>query len=422
MKKSLMRKNYARLLGIIGQSKEAVSGNEIVDMMKQFEPSSDWRYIYEMLDELSPSRIFKFGTRMFCVNDLFSEDFDTRKKSSVNLIKKLKKSHEQYAKIKGDDLHMCHFFDNNNNKSYVERNEHGEIRKVIIEDYDKNLIEVEGVTPSKEIISNLQPIITIAYCASDYRNIQVALSPKLMIPLALKKKGGKLYAHQPVLSDDDPIQFLNPISKVSKNLRDKNTSQSINSLDLQNSMTSSKKYRLNLRGLMLFILSEDNFVEINDVLKNLIETDTDVELKKDSSGLSYTVKENFPFLSRYFIEFQRVVRKDFAFIALKRAGKIVQNKLESISMKELKYIVTREYYAQIEKFYWSKDCLLFGHLELNLYGYNGNYRDIWMYKLSILYFIRKSVEEDLSLINKMIIGNELAADTNLNDWRSGSSR
>ena len=377
MKKSLKNKNYCRLLGTIGKSKEALSTSEIIRGLKNTYPSSDWNYVYEMLDELCPSRYFTFKERMFCVSDLVSEDSDLRKKSSIRLGDRLKKHHPPLYYLEQDDLT---FFETEA-KTHVEKDTNGRVTKVIIEDDHNNSIVIEGTLQQPEIISSQSIMMTVTYAPKSLTKAQI---PKSVFSLASKKKGGKVYAHQVALKmgNPAPLQYLNVQSDG-----------------------EFKKYRLNFRGLVLFLLSEDNIVVINAVLKNLSEIDRDLELKQDTNGLSYSIKENFPFLCNYFTEFQSAIHSDFVPSRLKDVVKEIENKLDFIEMKELKYYVTRKFYAYIQNYEFRNDALFYTQLKIPL-GLTIDPTHISIYKLSILYYIRKNIEEELSLVDKMIQTNE----------------
>jgi hypothetical protein len=55
LKKSLNRKLYCRLLEVIGGSTVPLSKSEIMYRMRDIDPASDWRYVYEMLKDLCPT-------------------------------------------------------------------------------------------------------------------------------------------------------------------------------------------------------------------------------------------------------------------------------------------------------------------------------------------------------------------------------
>lgn len=82
-------------------------------------------------------------------------------------------------------------------------------------------------------------------------------------------------------------------------------------------------------------------------------------------------------------------------------------------MKELKYSVTRKYYSRIESYEWRNGRLFYTHLKIlpphlrnkqlnTIRGFNADPKFVSMYKLSILYYIRGNIEEDLFLVDKMI--------------------
>jgi hypothetical protein len=152
----------------------------------------------------------------------------------------------------------------------------------------------------------------------------------------LRKRGRKTYAY----SQDTIMPYLDLTGIGNKHLA-------------SNSRRPSKlKLRLNLRGLMLLLLSADDQEKVNCILKNLSKADNDVELKRDLNGLLYTVKENFPFLSIYFERFLEVTHT-FVFNRLKEIANEIKDRLDKISLEELKYIVTRKFYTKIESRVWN---------------------------------------------------------------------
>ena len=76
-------------------------------------------------------------------------------------------------------------------------------------------------------------------------------------------------------------------------------------------------------------------------------------------------------------------------------------------MKELKYYVKCKFYANIENFEFRNDVLFSTRLTIPpcLPRYNLDPRPISIYELSILYYIRKNID-DLSLVDEMISRNE----------------
>lgn len=172
-----------------------------------------------------------------------------------------------------------------------------------------------------------------------------------------------------------------------------------------NSRRPSKlKLRLNLRGLMLLLLSADDQEKVNCILKNLSKADNDVELKRDLNGLLYTVKENFPFLSIYFERFLEVTHT-FVFNRLKEIANEIKDRLDKISLEELKYIVTRKFYTKIESRVWNNTTGRLGiSRTLALPGVVP--KEVCLYKLSILYYLRTNIEDDLFLIDIMIDDNK----------------
>ena len=237
----------ARLLGIIGQSKDALSINQIICKLKEVYPGSDWRYVYEMIDELCSSQPYTFAQRMFCASDLFSEDSDGRNKCSSALVNKLKKNHQQPPpprnfEVREDDLKIIYpfFGKDDNTKTYVEKNANGKITKVTIKDNHDNSIVIEST--SDESVG-----MTIIYAPRYYPNIDRSYNPTLFFPLVLKKKSGKIYAYEAArnFGNPAPLQYLDVEADG-----------------------ESKKYRLNFRGLVLLLLSENNPAKINAVLRN----------------------------------------------------------------------------------------------------------------------------------------------------------
>ena len=130
-----------------------------------------------------------------------------------------------------------------------------------------------------------------------------------------------------------------------------------------------------------------------------------MQIKQDTNGLSYSIKENFPFLCNYFTEFQSAIHREFVPSRLKDVVKEIENKLDFIEMKELKYYVTRKFYAYIQNYEFRNDALFYTQLKIPL-GLTIDPTHISIYKLSILYYIRKNIEEELSLVDKMIQTNE----------------
>ena len=276
------------------------------------------------------------------------------------------------------------------------KNSNQEVTTITIEDDNNNLVLIRPPAPLTEYqnvpLARLTDSLEIKMiCAIDYPVTKREFNPATIWYASLKKKGGKTYA-----CEGRPVsQYLNLT-----NIHDSRTAS-----DSQKG--TLRKYSLNIRGLMLLLLTEEDSEKINCVIKNLARMDNDIELKRDSNGLLYTIKENFPFLSIYFERFHEACRKDFVTSCLKKIAKDLKYKLDDIQIKELKYIVTHKFFSEIEdREYNGTGGLISKRLILDLDYRETVPREILLYKLSVLYYIRDYIQNELFLINDMVDDNK----------------
>jgi hypothetical protein len=396
VKKSLNRKPYGRLLRVIGESTVPLTGSEIMYKMRDIDPSSDWRYVYEMLKELCPTDNLTDGNRLFCLEDLISENYDIRKRSSSHLVTKVKKSFWYFNRFPDQKKKYIFFEHKDTFKTYLTKNTNQEVTTITIKDDNNNLVLIQPPhllakyqnVPLARLTDSLEIKMI---CAIDYPVTKREFNPSQIWYVSLKKKWGKTYAYE----GRTVFPYLNLTS-----IHDSRTAADSQKRTL-------RKYILNLRGLMLLLLSEEDSEKINCVIKNLAMMDNDIELKRDSNGLLYTINENFPFLSKYFERFHQACRKDFVPSHLKKIAKDLEDILDDIKIKDLKYIVTRKFFSDIESRYWdSGGGLTSSGLILELESQEAVPREIFLYKLSILYYLREQIEDELFLINIMVDDNK----------------
>jgi hypothetical protein len=184
LKKSLNRKSYCRLLEVIGGSTVPLSKSEIMYRMRDIDPASDWRYVYEMLKDLCPT-LPGTGRRYFCLDDLISEDPEVQKRASSNLITKIKKdliydsllllvNTKKSASSKQKDT--C--------RTRIAKNSKQEIKNIIIEDENNNSIRIEP--PYSLSIKDKDTPLTV----TDYVKLKTVVNKSLSIDRGyLRKKG-----------------------------------------------------------------------------------------------------------------------------------------------------------------------------------------------------------------------------------------
>ncbi|NAL78049.1 hypothetical protein [Nitrososphaera sp. AFS] len=377
LKKSLKGKSYRRLLKVIGASPEPLSRSEIMYKMRDIDPTSDWRYVYEMLEDLYPTN-WGNGSRYFCLDDIISQDQRASSKLMTKMIKEFppnylgKKEKLDLAKKKD----TC--------KTYISKNSKKEITNITVEGGSNNSVHLQPPFPHSR---NPDTPLTV----TNYIEITTIINNyKYIIDGYLRKKGRKTYAHGQTYGSP----YLD-LTRIDDRL----------GLASDPSGTVSR-YRLNLRGLMLLLLSEEDPEQVNCVLKNLAKTDNDIHIKRDFNGLLYTVKENYPFLSIYFEKFLEVT-DNFAFHRLKAIAMEIEYTLDKILLEELKNIVTRKFYSGIETRDWSNATSSMSRtrlLDLAILGVVP--KEVSLYKLSILYYLRSLVENELFLIDVMIDDNK----------------
>jgi hypothetical protein len=323
---------------------------------------------------------------IFCLYDLISEDPEVQKRASSNLLTKIKRN-LIYNSLLVIAKNSVSSKQKDTCRTRIAKNSKQEIKNIFIED-ENNSIRIQA--PYSLRIKDKDTPLTV----TDYVKLKTVVNKSLSIDRGyLRRKGGKTYVYGP----NTIMPYLDLLHIDNKHLAS-NSKRTLNN-----------RYSLNLRGLMLLLLSEENPDKFNCILRNLAKTDNDVEIKRDFNGLAYTVKENYPFLSIYFEQFLKITGI-FVFNCLKDIAIGIQGNLDKISLEELKYIVTREFYSRIESRRWDNTKGM-DFSSLMILDIPGVPKEVSIYKLSILYYLRTHIEDELFLIDAMIDDNKSTSQT-----------
>jgi hypothetical protein len=115
--------------------------------MRDIDPGADWRYVYEMLNELCPTDKTSDGNRLFCLDDLICEDHDIQNRSCSNLVTKLKKNFNQFPDQKKNYIFSEH---EDTYKTTLTNNSNQEVTTITIEDDNNNLVLIRPPAPLTE--------------------------------------------------------------------------------------------------------------------------------------------------------------------------------------------------------------------------------------------------------------------------------
>jgi hypothetical protein len=391
------------MLGIIGGSRVPLSASEIRRKMVKFDPgsNSDWRFVYQKLEELTPTSDVIRGMRLFCYDDLFSNIHNDVIK---NLVKKLEAAYGYGLEWKWDQI-----------QPYFEINPRG--NKVInIRNDNKNFIEIE-----------LLPIDNEKHQTDLAKMVLVINGSKFEPPLITKRKNTKWYVHS--MSSKTYVKGVGlrtylfyTLSKEAENIVSKKRNQ-IKALDPQfyekkqvicNEIKEIRNnrhywvYSLNLRGLLLYLTGEStDSNRIDKTLRSLSERDRYVRVndsvligldKNNVEDLlrvwSYQIKEDFPFLS-HFNELKNNLPEKFSPSLLKNIALELRDRIEDISNENLKYEVTSRYYKALTDQFWLVG-ISSTPLILDRNRVNPETRDLIIkYQLEILTYLIHRKQKDL---------------------------
>ena len=127
---------------------------------------------------------------------------------------------------------------------------------------------------------------------------------------------------------------------------------------------------MNLRAFLHYVVHEDDIIEFNKSVECLaragkFENKTENIYRYDPNSKSidvyqiklqnYSVVEDFPFLSPEYNNFKHLLPINWIFRVLKRIGNNVKRELELLSLEELKYKVTKEFFECIKEYEWGSD-------------------------------------------------------------------
>lgn len=125
---------------------------------------------------------------------------------------------------------------------------------------------------------------------------------------------------------------------------------------------------MNLRGLLFYAVHEDDMLQFNksiECLANSGKLEDKIEeiyrynpKSKDTcqvESLNYSAMEDFPFLLPEYNDFKHILPIDWTFKVLKRIRNNLEGELELLSIEELKYKVTKEFFECIKEYERSLD-------------------------------------------------------------------
>lgn len=315
-------------------------------------------YVYELLKILAPESDIFPNTLLLKHSDFFNKDNSMRtlnEEIKEKLLKKIK------LKIFGSYA------------LYLNWDNIDDYEDFKIQNKNTKEVTIEGKNKNKSVK------IFLDSNASELHNIAKLYLNGMEVPiLKIRKKGTvNIYTVEPY-SNINSRYYLDRISKSCplRNMFD--SKLSVNDRDNDQTYSPSKEeelgYVLNLRGLLQYILlckeTKFSYRQINKVIENLSKIDNYWKIENelapsDIIGITYVdskdinkidlvnhkVKERFPFLSFYY-RYKNHLPQNYAANVLIKIAEELANRLETMSIAELKYRTTYEFFTKIENYFW----------------------------------------------------------------------
>ncbi len=391
--KNLHNLKLTRLLGIVGASKEPLSGAQIKNQMKSvFYPASDNRDVYDIINELSPRAEQMIGDLLFCWTDFSGND-------AKKLISRMKERlGSRYFEWGNNVNNVCYRI-----KPTDAKKEH--VREIEIHDGEQNssrMIELKFVNNSEDIES-------MKGFDSCHPHIQIAITSKhgvLTVPSVTIKKHGKLFVYSKKAQNGNTRYLFADFTHKAKGLIENiEVVDGSEFKEMRRTIQNHRRYSaysLNLRGLLLYfyrlsirpptkkndkellknVLSNPSLLNVAPFLKNAQEfsnrgfpvfqvlTETAAQLKPQVPIEKGIFLIRHALSKRYFVEVNKyfgIHYDDAPFYELLTRYRLdMLNYLKVILTKQLKEI-NQQYYVYFKNY--KKHYVNSPHLLSSLNGY-----------------------------------------------------
>jgi hypothetical protein len=351
LRKFLTNPKYRLLLETIGLSQEPLLGFQIKNKMGNRKD----KYVYVMMDELIPVR--------HSAELLFRWDKISDKKVLYNyrVIKKLNDIFKLRWAIKDTDYQYV-----SDNVSFVRSRDNKTI--TISHGSDSKLI-ITINSKQKDETANLKIITATGHKMKEN-------------PLIIKKKNNKLYVYVEILRNLKPVKYLSAtdkrversISEIRRQIQSSHShlseSELANLPDVSNvrSDITNWKFRLNIRGLILYILAE---VELEKQKKGNADKKSrihNVRISKVLENLSKNYSDEFTFLL-YYTEFKREYERlgqvkelsgTYQLNLMREIAEELRYQIQTASTSFLMYWVTKRYSEEVTRHFTNSVKLKMG--------------------------------------------------------------
>jgi hypothetical protein len=338
-----------KLLYILGKSKTALSIVQIENELQKSNSDDGTKYIYEVIKKLTPDLNYIPNILLFKYRDFFENEEETKILNDEE-IEKLKES--ICSKI---------FFSYHSFFDWKEESELVYVKK------KPNVISVGSNKNSKFIEIVLNPInpSTNDFAKLFYKGIE--------LPTIIKRKKEDSF----IYSVEEYYNSQRYVDILPMDIKKKDSTNQQHLVVKKDSNIKGKKnyYVLNLRGFLHYLLlnkrNKKNYKEINEVLENLAENNSNILFENEFQGFyeeeketmenrksfdtndfyTHKVKDNFAFLS-FYNQYKKCLPDNFTANILIEVANELKYRLEEIEIPDLKHEVTSKFFTNIENYLW----------------------------------------------------------------------
>lgn len=353
--KPIYEKSRVRRLTLfsIGKGNSLLSPSQIEKEVQKNYVDGRPNYVYEVLTKLVPESDEYPNVLLLRSDYFFDKDhnkkihnIDNKEKLEKQIISRIFDSYALYLNWKDEsELYYCEL----KTKSDKEK-----------------LIQVKSTKEDNNYIT-----IAVNIDSPTLNDVAKIYYNKSEIPLVIKRQKGTINIYSVQRYSDISVKWY--LDKIPKQcyLRNNAPSNSVNNNDISKISSSSIKnkeygYVLNLRGLLLYLFltkgRKNAYNEINQVIENLSKVDNYWNLENEFEPYSdeaddfseHKVKERFPFLS-YFNYFKVYLPPNYAASILIEIAIGLENELETMNIREIKYKVTDSFFNEIQDYFWESN-------------------------------------------------------------------
>ena len=367
-------KNDVSILRIVAQSKGC--SLPFAELRRKTKTNS----IYAVLDRLSPTTNEIPGRHLFCYDDLIKdhESDEAKEKETEKLREKLKESYEHFLQWQNwPSSPRFRVGRKNANKTLsIQLDKNNLILLKLIpdarQDADKAILKFrkkkfDYIDDSKYTRADITLLNYSRFGGMNNDGFSFKTRKDYLtgrIPLIPERKGGKLYfrtlSENSYYFDKFYRTYLGSkitgkgLELIDSHIKSKITRKRGESHKHQISRVLNKRcyqeFSIEIRGLLLYALIEQDNKEFNKSIENLTEQDTydepvtnTIETMNEFGepglpvyNLRYKIKRNFPFLTHY-KSLKEILPEYFAIRQIKEIAMKLRNRLETDSLEDLKY-------------------------------------------------------------------------------------